>query len=123
MYHDDEPKLSYKEAKPLITSIITALNNAMAYGNKKIFISIKPEEKSWKITIRNLIIETKNRTTNQILQEIDDKIKRGDNSLNIKEGGAGIYKIYDLLCSLPQRFNVNHCIQNNEFILNIEIKK
>nr|QKQ34330.1 hypothetical protein HPE44_07115 [Escherichia coli] len=35
MYHDDEPKLSYKEAKPLITSIITALNNAMAYGNKK----------------------------------------------------------------------------------------
>ena len=57
------------------------------------------------------------------IQEIDDKIKRGDNSLNIKEGGAGIYKIYDLLCSLPQRFNVNHCIQNNEFILNIEIKK
>ncbi|MGG4675707.1 hypothetical protein ACLPIF_21030, partial [Providencia sp. Me1] len=123
IFHDDEPKLSYKEAKPLITSIITALNNAMSYGDKKIVINIQPNENLWGIFIKNNIIETKNRTYEQILQEIDDKIKKGDSSLNTKEGGAGIYKIYDLLHSLPQRFQVGHYIENNEFILNIEVNK
>jgi len=122
-HDEDDARLSYKEAKPLITSIITALNNAMSYGDKKICIGITTTIHGCIIDIKNIIVEKKGMSYSGILSEIEEKIKKGDSSLNTKEGGAGIYKIYDLLNSIPERFSVEHEIQKDYFILRIMVKK
>ncbi len=114
---------TYKDAKPLMTSIITALDNANSYGNGNAFLSVKRVCGITKIIIRNSFI-CRNKNGLQGLRDlISNKMSDNNPSLAKIEGGTGIYKIYNLLKNCSNRFILTCEISDDEmFTLTIGVK-
>lgn len=108
--HDHDVLLTYKEAKPLMTSIITALDNAITHGGGVVSLSINPIKDYTKIIISNNLHYSQVNDVDKLRILVKQKISDDNPQLSRIEGGTGLYKIYNLLK-----------ISSNKFSLNVEI--
>lgn len=118
---------SYIEARAILSSVYISLNNCQKYGlkeNDKYLIDIDiitDDYSTMKVLIKNKIDLSKElqiELVNGIKEKLSDKYK----SLSTKEGGTGIHKIYNLLSNISNRFLIDISIEENKFILLIEVK-
>ncbi|NOH77793.1 hypothetical protein F0247_22415 [Vibrio crassostreae] len=121
--YTENTTFTYKDAKPLMTSIITALDNANSYGNGKVFLSVKRSGEVTNIIIRNSFICRNGKGLQGLRELISNKMSDNNPSLAKIEGGTGVYKIYNLLKNCPNKFILTCEISDNEmFTLTIGVK-
>ncbi len=116
--------LTYKEAKPLMTSVITALDNAITHGGGKVSLSMHPMKNQTEIIIRNNLTSPLPHSLEYLRELV--KIKLSDRNIGLarKEGGSGLYKIFNLLKVSSTKFNLDVKITDDRFfILSIGIVK
>ncbi|MBE4493824.1 hypothetical protein HJZ14_08490 [Vibrio parahaemolyticus] len=114
---------TYKDAKPLMTSIITALDNANSHGNGEVSLSIDENQETTSITITNPFKFDSYQDIINLRTLIKQKMSDTDPTLAKIEGGTGVYKIYNLLKNCSNRFNLDYNITDDGyFSLTIGVK-
>lgn len=122
---DDLLFLTYRETRALMSSIYTALINSNTYKtvNSNITLNISENDKSYVINLKNEFNLDENKTKEEFLSELREKLSDRYCKLSTSEGGTGLYKIYNFLSTVSNKFTFNIDIVDNCFIVKIGVKK
>lgn len=118
--------LTYRETRALMSSLYTALINSNTYKmvDSNIFIIIKENENNFFINIKNKVKLDKEISKECLLVELREKFSDRYCTLSTSEGGTGLYKIYNFLTTVSNRFTFDIDItEENDFIVKIGVKK
>lgn len=122
---DDLLFLTYREARALMSSLYTALINANTYKtlNTNIRLNILEKEESFIINLENEFQLDELTTKEEFLSGLREKLSDRYCTLSTSEGGTGLYKIYNFLSTVSNKFKFEIDVNNNYFIVRIGVKK
>lgn len=115
---------NYRITRAFISSLLTALDNAIKYAhsrNNKIDINIDNSinDSEIIITIKNKIPDISEFQRQEKINFLNKKLSHSDESLITKEGGTGLYKIFNLLRNASENFKFEIDIDKNNYFLAI----
>ncbi len=114
--------LSYVEAKCLFISMFTALENSLRYGKPsgKVLLGSSSSYGSTQILVRNEVDELDSESAAALELRVKSRWSDEYSSLSSREGGTGVYKIFNLL-KVSDGFSVDIDVHACEFTLAIEV--
>lgn len=119
--------LSYIESRSMMLSVYISLNNCIKYGsniNDEFIINLdilNINYSKMRILVKNKINLMNKEKQDQLIFKLKEKLSDKYKNLSTKEGGTGLHKIFNLLSNISDRFNIDVSIEENEFILLIEV--
>lgn len=110
--------LTYVEAKSLFISLFTALENALRYGypGEAVKISVSVGGDRTAVFVKNRMMRPSSVSDSDLITSIKQKWNEKHSKLSRSEGGAGLYKIYNML-SVSRGFDFDVSVNNDEFIV------
>lgn len=117
-------KLTDKESRAMITSLITSFDNAIKHGfhpsTPIIVVDCVSSKNTFLIKISNRIKGLSSVQSAALVEALKEKIQEyGDYELMFTEGGTGVYKINSLLNMSSPHFYVDFFCTDNAFTLKI----
>jgi len=114
--------LSYPEAKCLFISLFTALENSLRYGTAEgaVLFGSSSSSGSTSILIRNEVDALDPAGAEALESRVKSRWSDEYSSLSSREGGTGVYKIFNLL-KISEGFSVDIDVHACEFSMAIEV--
>jgi hypothetical protein len=115
-------RLTYRESRALFISLFTALENALKYGRSgiRVDMSLGSTGTADFLKIANIVADDQ-KHSNEFIGRQKAKWTDANSKLSTMEGGSGLYKIHNLLTNSSPGFHFDIEINNDVFILMIEL--
>lgn len=123
--YNQKASLTYRETRALMSSLFTALINSNTYKkkDKPIIMNISQQNLYYLIIVKNSFQLPKDLDKEKFLTSLREKFSDKYYVLSTSEGGTGLYKIYNFLSTVSNKFTFDIDIDDeNNFIVKIGIK-